>query len=304
MSKKTKIIAFINRKGGVGKTTICVNIAGFLADHHSKKVLVIDLDPQASASTWLMTQERYVEDIVNSSENPKNTSYQIFRDAMFDGEDHFSEHSIQKGVVKDQYGNILIPTLDLIPADAKLDHLENEIVNYGDVRPAILYEQLNGKIDTYDYVLIDCPPNMGSTTQNAIYMSDAFVIPIIADPLSARGFPELINSVQNTLQIAKKRRDDHYMPVCGGVILSHVRKNTNVYKSTSQEIEDQFKIFQSDSKIPDWAKIFFSHITYLVGIPDVQGEGKILVHAKSTVKSKGEFETLTKEFLELFDHNL
>jgi len=304
--RKAKTISFINRKGGVGKTTICVNIAGFLADYHNQKVLVIDLDPQASASTWLMNQDRYVKQIVNSSDNPRNTSYQIFRDAMFENENYFSDSiSIQKQVVRDKHGTPLISTLDLIPSDAKLDYLENEIVNYSDVKSSILYERLSEEIlDFYDYILIDCPPNMGSATQNAVYMSDAFVIPIIADPLSARGFPELINSIQKTLDIAEKRRNDHYRPLCGGIILSHVRVTTKAFKETYQNIYDHFTIFKSEGKIPAWGKIFYSNIAYRTGIPDSQGEGKIIVHAKSSVKSKGEFQALSQEFYDLFSVEL
>ena len=77
------IVSFINRKGGVGKTTITVNLGGYLAKTFEKKVLVVDLDAQASASSWLMTQDGYLKYIVESPEKPLNTSYQIFRDALF-----------------------------------------------------------------------------------------------------------------------------------------------------------------------------------------------------------------------------
>lgn len=65
-----KVVSFINRKGGVGKTTITVNIGGYLAKTLKKKVLIIDLDSQASASSWLMTQERYLKYIVNFAGSP------------------------------------------------------------------------------------------------------------------------------------------------------------------------------------------------------------------------------------------
>ena len=292
-----KIVSFINRKGGVGKTTITVNLGGYLAVSLNKKVLIVDLDPQASASSWLMTQELYLERVVNFPGNPINSSYQIFRDALFYENYYNKEIGIQKGVVKDKKGTILTPTLDLIPSNTQLDNLEREIVNYYDLKLAIFHEALlkHDIVNDYDYILIDCPPNMGSASQNALFASDAFVIPIIPDPLSFQGFPELINTASLTLQIADRRRDDHKKPYCAGLILSHF-KNTRACKKTREDIKSLLTIHKDEGKIDEKADIFLTKITYKTAIPDAQGQGAILATTTKRSDSQTEFENLAIEF--------
>ncbi len=291
------IVSFINRKGGVGKTTITVNLGGYLAKTLEKKVLIIDLDPQASASSWLMTQDRYLKYIVESPEKPLNTSYQIFRDALFNEKMFDKNIGIQKGVVKNDREEVLIPKLDLLPASAKLDNLEREIVNYNDLKLAILLEAFieHKIIEDYEYILIDCPPNMGIATQNALFSSDVFIIPIIADPLSFQGFPELINSAREALEIASKRREDHRNPFCGGLIISHDR-DTISCRETIENIRSLLTIFRADGRLNKETDLFISKISYRTAIPDVQAIGTILATAKKKSISKTEFETLAYEF--------
>ena len=292
------IVSFINRKGGVGKTTIAVNLGGYLAKSNDRKVLLIDLDAQASASSWLMTQDRYLEQIVEYPNNPQNSSYQIFRDAIFIEKFFNKNIGIQKTAVRDNRGNVVLPNFDLIAANAKLDNLEREIVNYNDLKISILLESLNdhGIVDDYDYILIDCPPNMGSASQNAIFASDAFIIPIIPDPLSFQGFPELINSASQTLKITERRRDDHQKPICGGLILSHSR-DTIAIRNTTEDIRNLLTIYKDEGKLNQSAEIFLSKITYRTAIPDAQGQGTILATTSGRKSaSQTEFEDLAYEF--------
>ena len=291
------IVTFINRKGGVGKTTIAVNLGGYLAKTLDKNVLLIDLDAQASASSWMMTQGLYLEKIVEYPNNPQNSSYQIFRDAIFNETLFNQEVGIQKTVIRDKNGNLSIPKFDLIAANAKLDNLEREIVNYNDLKIAILLESLNkhGIVDAYDYILIDCPPNMGSASQNAIFASDAFIIPIIPDPLSFQGFPELINSAFQTLDIAARRRDDHKKPICGGLILSHSR-DTITMRKTTEEIRNLITIYKDQGVLSEITDIFLTRIAYRTAIPDAQGQGTILATTSRKTDSQTEFEDLAYEF--------
>lgn len=292
-----KVISFINRKGGVGKTTITVNLGGYLAKSLKKKVLIVDLDAQASASSWLMTQDTYLKRVAKLKDKALNHSYQIFRDALFN-EQYFNKGvGIQKAVVKNDKGVTLTPTLDLIPSTSLLDNLEREIVNYNDLKLSILQEAFikHEIIEDYDYILIDCPPNMGTASQNALFSSDAYVIPIIPDPLSFQGFPELINTASQTLEIARKRRDDHKKPFCGGLILSH-HKNTRACKTTIENIRDMLTIFINDGLLSIDAEIFTSTIAYKTAIPEAQGRGTILATEKKRSDSQTEFESLAYEF--------
>lgn len=292
-----KVISFINRKGGVGKTTIAVNLAGYLAKNINKRVLIIDLDAQANASFWLMTQDRYVKEIVRNPSKPINSSYQIFRDAMFKEGLFDLNVGIQKGVVRDDKDKVLTPTLDLIPSSAEMDNLERELVHYDDLKNAILLEALktHGLINEYDYILIDCPPNMLGASKNALFASDAFIIPIIPDPLSFQGFPELVNTSLDTLEIAKKRRFDKKVPYCGGLILSHYR-NTKNCNETIKEIDNLLTIYRHEGKIHKDCEIFTSKIHYRTAIPEVQERGTILATNKKRSESQAEFETLATEF--------
>ncbi|HEC38504.1 hypothetical protein LCGC14_0705990 [marine sediment metagenome] len=292
------IVTFINRKGGVGKTTIAVNLGGYLAKTLDKKILLIDLDAQASASFWMMTQDLYLKKIVDYQYNPRNSSYQIFRDAIFNENFFNQDVGIQKSIIKDKYGNIAIPKFDLIAANAKLDNLEREIVNYNDLKIAILLEALltHDIVDLYDYILIDCPPNMSSASQNAIFASDIFIIPIIPDPLSFQGFPELINSASQSLSIAERRRDDHKKPICGGLILSHSRE-TKTMRKTTEDIRNLITIYKDQGVLNEISDIFLSRITYRTAIPDAQGQGTILATTSGRkTDSQTEFEDLAYEF--------
>ncbi|KKK75722.1 hypothetical protein LCGC14_2870860, partial [marine sediment metagenome] len=153
----------------------------------------------------------------------------------------------------------------------------------------------NRIIDDYDYIFIDCPPNMGSASQNALFASDAFIIPIIPDPLSFQGFPELINSASQTLKIAERRRDDHKKPICGGLILSHSR-NTLAMRNTTEDIRNMLTIFKDGGKLNENSDIFLSKITYRTAIPDAQGQGTILATTRKKSASQTEFEDLAYEF--------
>lgn len=296
-----KIISFINRKGGVGKTTAVVNLGGYLAKKLQKRVLVIDIDPQSSASSWLMTQNRYLAEIENSPDKPQNSIYQIFNDAIYNENKFNKERGIQKGVVKNARGRILIPSLDLIPSVLRMDYLEREIVSYNDLKVAILYEKLINDeiIEDYDYILIDCPPNMGTGSQNAIFASDLFIIPTIADPISTQGFPELIHTLDRIKEITGKRREDHKKPICGGIIISHFR-NTNTVKNTLNKLNELIDMFQTQGKLHPEAAIFEQKITYLTAIPDTQGKGTILPVSSPRTKSHTEFEDLMFEFFGKF----
>lgn len=295
----TKIVSFINRKGGVGKTTIAVNLAGYLAKENDKKVLVIDLDPQASASAWLMTQKRFVDIIIHNEDKPKNTSYQIFDDAINHRKFFDISNGIQYQVVKNKDNYTEIHKLDLIAADSTLDNVEREIVNYNDLKISILYDFLKNEVAEleYDYILIDCPPNFNTLTRNAIFASDVFLIPIIPDQLSIQGFPELIAMVEEILEISNKRRDDKNAPYCGGLIISHYRR-TIASKDTIQNISDTLKVFTDQNRLDNRAKIFHTYIRYLTGIPDCQSEGSILATSRKSVASQTEFSSLAKEFIE------
>ena len=169
----TNITAIANQKGGVGKTTTTINLATALCSI-GKKVLIIDLDPQANASTGLGINE----------EDRKENIYDLLV-----SEKHKKE-SIKK---------TLIPTLDIIPATTDLAAAELEFVGLKE-RESRLKNILN-QIQEYDSIMIDCPPALGLLTINGLVASDSVIIPLQCEFFALEGLSSLmftINSIQKS----------------------------------------------------------------------------------------------------------
>ena len=145
-----KVISFSNQKGGVGKTSTCVNTAAALAIK-GKKTLLIDMDPQGNATTGLGFSKSELE----------NSVYNVLID----------EIPAKQAIHKTQVEN-----LDIIPASIDLAGAEVELV-YCKNREKRLNEKLAGLSEEYDFIMIDCPPSLGLLTINALSASDSVIIP-------------------------------------------------------------------------------------------------------------------------------
>ncbi len=179
-----KIISFINMKGGVGKTTSVVEIAALLATEHKKKVLVIDLDPQTNATLSFITLENWeqikdeatIADVLGMNRGASS------RDEEFD---------IENAIIKNVCG---IKNLDLIPSHLELTFLDLDLVS-APARESVLKNQFEKANLDYDYVLIDCPPNLTLAPQNALIISDYIIVPVTPEIFPAIGLPLLVNRV-------------------------------------------------------------------------------------------------------------
>lgn len=188
-----QVISFMNMKGGVGKTTLAVNVAYGLAYFHQKKVLVVDGDPQFNATTYLMEEEQYLNHI---SDVKKGTLMDIFVPRRLGPVRTVPglARSINKKtmalaactftVFDGGEGN---GKLDLVPSTLKM--IEIETSRRGTENKLNLY--LKEKATDYDYVIIDCPPTISIFTQSAILASDKYIVPVKPDPLSVIGLPLL-----------------------------------------------------------------------------------------------------------------
>lgn len=221
------VVSVINLKGGVGKTTITVALAEFLALEYGKRVLVIDLDPQTNSTVALIGEEEWE---ARNSEN--RTLYQLFKDHVDDTCLFDLERSIVRSTSNLQGG---LKNLHLLPSSLDFVQIQDRLINIGHstlIRPVdVLCNAVKNRLDEYDIVLIDCPPNLGIVTQNGLNISDWFLIPTIPDHLSTYGIPQIIANVNNF----NRKTGANVRPL--GIVISMFRSTVTRHNTTIQRLE-------------------------------------------------------------------
>ena len=286
-----KIISFINLKGGVGKTTTCFNIGGTLA-YENHKVLLVDLDAQANLSTSVLGVDEYEKRFMNNGQT-KNSVYQIFLDAI-NRTHEFTTESIIKAPIKFK-DKPELPSLDLLPAHLSLMQLEKQIVNFERTKFRILLDFFSTIKDDFDYILIDCPPNIYSATHNALYASDYYVIPTKPDFLSSNGIPLLTQSLKNTIDIRQEERKETIKLL--GVIITMFDSRLNTHKEYIKRIDTMLGQLKVGNVINTEAKIFKSQIKQKVDVTNAISEYVPICIHNPRSDSNSEFRQVTHELI-------
>lgn len=199
-------------KGGVGKTTSVVEVATILVKEHRKKVLIIDIDPQTNATFAFIKYDIWEQEVQNNT----------IADVLGMNQNLSSrekEYDINKAVVENVAG---IENLDLISSHLELTFLDLDLSSRAG-RESILSKKIKKLKKKYDFIIIDCPPNLTLAPQNALVASDYIITPMVPDFYSFLGLPLLSNRV-------KKLKAELDMRVSFlGVIFTRVESNTTLH---------------------------------------------------------------------------
>jgi chromosome partitioning protein len=232
-----KVFSFINYKGGVGKTTTTYHIGCSLAYHHNKKVLLIDIDPQTNLTFLCVDYEKYT-----SFKTNKGTILNLFKNYKEKKGLSVSRCIWQNPIAKIKNVDLLPCDLDLLGEDIMLRvstiASENPFVRLAmeareTIRNYLFLKKLLEEVKhRYDYILIDCPPNLYTMTQNALVASDYYIITTIPEYLSLIGLRILIRKVgeieKRFINVCSLAGGDLKFAKLGGILFVKVRIGGNI----------------------------------------------------------------------------
>lgn len=206
-----RVLAVLNQKGGIGKTTSVRNIGKILSDK-GKRVLLIDMDQQGNLTSSFGIDKRELAFTIHDlMKNAANKDFSLN--------------------IKDVILNI--DNIDLVPSNIKLARAD---YNFGNIRGReyLLKEVLKDVEFDYDYCLIDCPPNLGIITDNALTASNKVIVPMKAEKFALEGISDLLDTIEDIQKFYNKDLE------ISGVFLNQLKLRTNLHEVLTEEIREYF----------------------------------------------------------------
>lgn len=324
-------IAFINFKGGVGKTTLAVNLAASLANRQRNgqplKVLLIDADAQSNASVYMLgrywKQEIYPHasrrnlaavligavmherdtiepsDIVGPDEEGRTVIFSEYRRATCNS-DHDDDSFVSS--------NLSLPNLHLLPAHYDLAALESALgqrrrtsrIRYGTKKRTCLPHELFSKVaeplrDLYDYIIIDCPPNLYMASQNALHFCENLIVPIIPDWLSSYGLQWLIREVNRRVLQYQHEGRKHIRAICP-TLWDH---QARVFARYIEVTKSQLEAWQKNG---DWPILqqcqMWEGLCRSADVQAMIGEYRPIIELSASHRARIQLEKMTDEVLQ------
>lgn len=256
----TQIIALVNQKGGVSKTTSCMNLGIGLAQE-GNKVLMVDFDPQASLTVGMGNP--YPDQL------PATISSVLGR--------ILTEQDLEPGEGILHHAE----DVDLMPADIQLSGLEMSLVNIIS-RETVLKQYLDTVKDQYTHILIDCQPSLGMLTVNALAAANRIIIPVQCEYLPVKGLEQLLYTVKRV------RRQINPDLQIDGILLAMADKRTNFAKEIASLVRDTYG---------ESINVFDTEIPYSVRAKEATAEGKSIYKYDPKGKVAAAYRELTKEVI-------
>lgn len=258
-NKTAKIIAVCSQKGGVGKTTTAVNLGAAISKFHKKKILVIDLDPQGHVEKSL------------GSVIPNGVEYTPLSAILQE----------KKGNILDSIVKTEVHALDITPGDHALYDAESALS--GKIgREYILAHALETAKTHYDYILVDCPPNLGNLTINALCASNYVLVPCEMSVLAFEGVTDLLNTLETVNEHLNKE-----LKMLGVLFTRVDGRNITMNQLVEENLKNYFK-----------GKIFKNRIAVNTDLNKAQLEGRPVFDFAPSSTGATNYASLAKEVLQ------
>lgn len=250
-----KIIAIANQKGGVGKTTTSINLAAGLA-YLGKRVLLVDFDPQGNATQGIGTKR----------DSYSKTVYDVL----------LSDTTANEATIE-----LKSPPLFVLPATINLAGADLEMVEYKVGRERLLKNKLDEVKDTYDFIVIDCPPSLGLLNTNALTAADSVIVPVQCEYYALEGLTQLLSTIRLVQRLFNPSL------IIEGVLLTMFDARTKLSVEVQQEVRKYFK-----------ERVYRSYIPRNIKLSEAPSQGKTIFEYEMNSEGAKAYVALTKEVLE------